>query len=132
MAPGDLLSVEQLTTVFDTVRGSTPAIADVTFSVNAGETLCLVGESGSGKSITALSIVKLLPSPARIASGRVVFDGRDLTALDERAMQKIRGARIGFVFQQAMTALTPVYPTVAGLPEVSATRRISRGFSLVW
>jgi ABC-type dipeptide/oligopeptide/nickel transport system ATPase component len=128
LAPGDLLSVERLTTVFEDAGGAAvPAIADVTFSVNAGETLCLVGQSGSGKSITALTIVKLLPPPARIASGRVMFEGRDLTVLDERAMQRVRGARIGFVFQQAMTALTPVFTIGNQIEETLSVHGIARG-----
>jgi oligopeptide/dipeptide ABC transporter ATP-binding protein len=78
-------------------------------SVAKGETLCLVGESGSGKSLTALSIMRLVQAPGRIASGQIMFEGRDLLTLSEREMQKIRGAEIGLVFQEPMTALNPVY-----------------------
>ena len=72
-----LLSVERLNTVFDLPAGVAPAVIDVTFHVNEGETLCLVGESGSGKSVTALSILRLVQRPGRIAGGRIVFKGRD-------------------------------------------------------
>ena len=75
----------------------------------AGETLCLVGESGSGKSLTALSIMRLVQPPGSIASGQIVFKGRDLLALSEREMQHVRGAEIGLVFQEPMTALNPVF-----------------------
>ena len=79
------------------------------FSVAKGETLCLVGESGSGKSLTALSIMRLVQSPGRIASGQVLFQGRNLLTLSERDMQQARGAEIGFIFQEPMTALNPVF-----------------------
>ena len=86
-----------------------PAVIDVSFGVAAGETLCLVGESGSGKSLTALSIMRLIQSPGRIASGDIEFKGTNLLTLSEREMQEIRGAQIGLVFQEPMTALNPVY-----------------------
>jgi peptide/nickel transport system ATP-binding protein len=104
-----LLSIEGLTTVFDLPDGPVAAVNDVSFEVRAGETLGLVGESGSGKSVTALSIVRLLVPPGRIASGRVVFAGRDLVPLSESAMREVRGAGIGFIFQEPMTALNPVF-----------------------
>src|SRR5262249_15130675 len=77
--------------------------------IRSGETLGLVGESGSGKSVTAMSIMRLVQRPGRIASGRVIFKGRDLLTLDEREMQKVRGADIALVFQEPMTALNPVF-----------------------
>src|SRR6266511_5399484 len=104
-----LLSVEHLTTVFDTSRGPVPAVDDVSFEIRAGETLGLVGESGSGKSVTALSIIRLVERPGRIAGGRLLFKGRDLLTLDERHMREIRGAEIALVFQEPMTALNPVF-----------------------
>ena len=82
-----LLSVEHLTTGFDIDGRFVPAVIDVSFDVDAGETLCLVGESGSGKSVTALSIMRLVQPPGRIAGGRIIFKGRDLLTLDEREMQ---------------------------------------------
>jgi oligopeptide/dipeptide ABC transporter ATP-binding protein len=107
--PGSLLSVSHLTTGFDQDGRFVPAVIDVSFSVAAGETLCLVGESGSGKSLTALSIMRLVEAPGRIATGDILFKGRDLLALSEREMQHVRGAEIGLVFQEPMTALNPVY-----------------------
>ena len=108
-AEGSLLTVEHLTTVFDTPKGPVPAVNDVSFEIRAGETLGLVGESGSGKSVTALSIMRLVQPPGRIASGRLLFNGRDLLMLDERAMQRVRGAQIALIFQEPMTALNPVF-----------------------
>jgi peptide/nickel transport system ATP-binding protein len=107
MAP--LLRVEHLTTVFDTNTGPVAAVDDVSFEIAAGETLGLVGESGSGKSVTALSILRLVQPPGRIAGGRVVFNGRDLLALGEREMETVRGAEIALIFQEPMTALNPVF-----------------------
>jgi len=104
-----LLRVDRLTTVFDTARGALAAVDDVSFDVRAGETLGLVGESGSGKSMTALSIMRLVQPPGRIAGGRVLFAGRDLLTLDDRQMQAIRGAEISLIFQEPMTALNPVF-----------------------
>src|SRR2546428_1966658 len=104
-----LLTVEHLTTVFDTATGPVPAVDDVSFEIRAGETLGLVGESGSGKSVTALSIMRLVQPPGRIARGSVRFKGRDLLSLSESAMRKVRGADIALIFQEPMTALNPVF-----------------------
>ena len=105
-----LLEVRGLTTAFMTGRGEVNAIEDVSFSLGAGEILGIVGESGSGKSVTALSIMGLLPSPpARVAAGEVRFEGRRLTGLSERQMQPIRGPGIGMIFQEPMTSLNPVF-----------------------
>ncbi len=126
-----LLSVEHLTTGFD-IRGRfAPAVIDVSFHVDAGETLCLVGESGSGKSVTALSIMRLVQPPGRIVSGRIAFKGRDLRELDERDMQKVRGAEIALIFQEPMTALNPVFTIGSQIEETlrvhgRATRRTAR------
>jgi oligopeptide/dipeptide ABC transporter ATP-binding protein len=84
------------------------AVDDVGFEIRRGETLGLVGESGCGKTLTALSIMRLLDPPTRIARGRIVFDGLDLTRLSEREMRGVRGAGIGLIFQEPMTALNPV------------------------
>ena len=104
-----LLKVEKLTTVFDTRAGAVAAVDDVSFEIRAGETLGLVGESGSGKSVTALSIMRLVQPPGRIASGHIEFKGRDLLKLDERRMREVRGAEISLIFQEPMTALNPVF-----------------------
>jgi peptide/nickel transport system ATP-binding protein len=104
-----LLDVQHLTTVFDVNGKALTAVDDVSFEVRKGETLGLVGESGCGKSLTALSILRLVQPPGRIACGRVLFRGQDLLTLPEREMRKVRGARIGLVFQEPMTALNPVF-----------------------
>src|SRR6516225_7463631 len=104
-----LLSVSGLTTVFDTASGPIAAVNAVSFETHPGETLGLVGESGSGKSVTALSIMRLVQPPGRLASGRVVFKGDDLLSVDDGAMQRIRGAEIALIFQEPMTALNPVF-----------------------
>jgi oligopeptide/dipeptide ABC transporter ATP-binding protein len=127
----ELLSVEHLTTVFDTAAGAVAAVDDVSFEVRAGETLGLVGESGSGKSVTALSILRLVQPPGRSAGGRVLFNGRDLMTLDEPAMQKVRGAEIALIFQEPMTALNPVFRIGDQIAEAllvhgRATRRDAR------
>ena len=126
-ASDSLLSVEHLSTVFDLAAGAASAVIDVSFHVDAGETLCLVGESGSGKSVTALSILRLVQRPGRIAGGRIVFKGRDLLELDERAMQKVRGAEIGLVFQEPMTALNPVFTIGNQIEETLMVHGIARG-----
>ena len=104
-----LLTVDRLTTVFDTTSGPVPAVDDVSFEIRTGETLGLVGESGSGKSVTALSIMRLVQPPGRIAKGRIVFKDRDLLTLDEHRMREVRGAEISLIFQEPMTALNPVF-----------------------
>jgi peptide/nickel transport system ATP-binding protein len=104
-----MLEVSRLTTVFDLTSGSAPAVDDVSFTVKAGETLGLVGESGSGKSVTALSIMRLVQPPGRIARGTITFKGRDLLTLDESQMREVRGAQISLIFQEPMTALNPVF-----------------------
>jgi oligopeptide/dipeptide ABC transporter ATP-binding protein len=104
-----MLDVAHLTTVFDLAAGPAPAVDDVSFEVRAGETLGLVGESGSGKSVTALSIMRLVQPPGRIAGGSIRFKGRDLSALSESEMRKVRGAEIALIFQEPMTALNPVF-----------------------
>jgi peptide/nickel transport system ATP-binding protein len=108
-----LLKVEHLTTTF----GSLVAVNDVSFEVRKGETLGLVGESGSGKSVTAFSVIRLVQEPGRIQGGRVLFQGRDLLALPEREMRHVRGAGIGFVFQEPMAALNPVMRVGAHIAE---------------
>jgi peptide/nickel transport system ATP-binding protein len=122
-----LLSVEGLTTVFDTETGPLVAVNDVSFEVGAGKTLCLVGESGSGKSVTALSILRLVSPPGRIAGGRVVFKDRDLLTLSEREMQRVRGGGIGLVFQEPSAALNPVFTIGSQIEETLAVHGIARG-----
>jgi peptide/nickel transport system ATP-binding protein len=105
------LAVDGLTTSFRVEGRWYDAIRDVSFSVARNETLALVGESGCGKSITALSIMGLVPKAnGRITAGRVLLDGRDLVPLDETQMEKIRGNAIAMIFQEPMTSLNPVLP----------------------
>ena len=104
-----LLDVKNLRTVFMTRQGVLPAVDDVSFRIEAGETVALVGESGCGKSVTAASIMRLLPDPpGRTVGGQVLFEGNDLLALGDREMRQIRGARIGMIFQEPMTSLNPL------------------------
>ena len=129
--PAPVLVVSGLTAGFDLGGLFVPAVRNISFHVNAGETLCLVGESGSGKSVTALSLIKLLPRPGRIASGSIRLSGRELAALGELEMQRVRGAEIGFVFQEPMTALNPVFTIGSQIEETlrahgSWTRRRAR------
>jgi len=102
-----LLDLQHLAVTFDAPR-NTRVVDDVSFTVAAGETLCLVGESGSGKSVTAFSILRLLQPPGQIVNGRILFEGQDLLTLSERNMRAVRGARISLIFQEPMTALNPV------------------------
>ncbi len=105
-----LLEVRGLTTAFMTGRGEVNAVEDVSFSLEEGEILGIVGESGSGKSVTALTVMDLLPRPpARIAAGEVTFNGQRLTGLSDREMQRIRGPGISMIFQEPMTSLNPVF-----------------------
>jgi oligopeptide/dipeptide ABC transporter ATP-binding protein len=126
-----LLAVDHLTAGFELNGRFVPAVVDVGFDVREGETLCLVGESGSGKSVTALSILRLVQPPGRIAGGRILFRGRDLMTLSEREMQHVRGAEIALIFQEPMTALNPVFTIGNQIEETlrihgRATRRDAR------
>ncbi len=122
-----LLSVENLSVVFRQGGRETLAADRVSFNIKKGETLALVGESGSGKSVTALSILKLLPYPAAShPSGRVLFKGRDLLALSEREIRAVRGDDITMVFQEPMTSLNPLHTIERQIAEVL---EIHRGLS---
>ena len=104
-----LLAVRDIKTHFFTVDGVTRAVDGVSFDVFPGETLGIVGESGCGKSVTALSIMRLLPpNLARTVAGNVTFENRDLVALDEAEMRQLRGNRLAMIFQEPMTSLNPV------------------------
>ena len=104
-----LLEIENLQTTFETRAGPVRAIDGVTLSVDRGETLALVGESGSGKSVTAYSILRLLPpGQGRITGGQVRFDGVDLVGQSEKALRTLRGSRIAMIFQEPLSALNPV------------------------
>src|SRR4051812_40752920 len=104
-----VLDVKNLKTVFFTNSGLFKAVDDISFTVKRGETLAIVGESGCGKSVTALSLMRLVPDPpGRIVGGSVTLEGTDLLALDEAEMRKVRGNRISMIFQEPMTSLNPV------------------------
>ena len=103
-----LLEVSGLTTRFRTDRGSVMAVDGVSFDVDAGETLAIVGESGSGKSVSALSLMRLIPNPpGEIVAGSVMFEGRDLMKISDAEMRAVRGDRIAMIFQEPMTSLNP-------------------------
>ena len=124
-----LLQVDDLETVFGR-EGRGPvarAVRGVSFGVRRGETLGIVGESGSGKSVTALSILRLIAAPGRIAGGRVTLDGQDLLSLPEKQMRDVRGARIAMVFQDPMTALNPTLTVGEQIIEtILAHQKVSR------
>jgi peptide/nickel transport system ATP-binding protein len=104
-----VLDVRGLKTVFFTNSGLFKAVDDVSFHVRRGETLAIVGESGCGKSVTALSVMRLVPDPpGRIVGGSIMLEATDLLTLDEHAMRQIRGNRISMIFQEPMTSLNPV------------------------
>jgi peptide/nickel transport system ATP-binding protein len=109
-----LLRIDGLTVAFP---GET-AVRDLSLAVEAGQTVAIVGESGSGKSMTALALMRLLPRSARIAGGSARFAGRDLMALDEGAMRRVRGREIAMIFQEPMTSLNPVHTIGAQVAEV--------------
>jgi oligopeptide transport system ATP-binding protein len=105
--PEPILSVSNLRTRFPTDRGTVTAVDGVSFDVAPGETLAIVGESGSGKSVTALSILRLVPAPGKVESGEVRLGDRDLMKLTEADMRAIRGDRIAMIFQEPMSSLNP-------------------------
>jgi len=135
-----LLAVRHLAAEFATEQGIARALDDISFELRPGETLGIVGESGCGKSVTALSILRLLPKPAgRIVDGEVRFAGQDLLRLSPDEMHNIRGNRIAMIFQEPMTALNPVYRIGHQLeealllhkPELDEKQRYSRCVSML-
>ena len=118
-----LLEIAGLSTSFATRAGVVRAVDNVSLSLQTGRVLGLVGESGCGKTITALSILNLVPPPGRITAGRILFEGRDLLALSAEEMRKVRGGRISMVFQEPMTALNPVFTVGNQISEVLTTHQ---------
>src|SRR6266571_6373247 len=119
LAEGPLLVVRDLSVAFRQGQRETLAVDRISFSVKKGETVALVGESGSGKSVTALSILKLLPYPAaRHPSGAIHFKGTDFLQLDERQMRRVRGDDISIVFQEPMTSLNPLHTIEKQIGEI--------------
>ena len=124
MMKNTILNVEELNVKFATDNGLVTAINDLSFHVKQQETLCIVGESGSGKSVSALSIMGLLPKPSGIISkGKIEFYGKDLVKYSESQMQKIRGNRISMIFQEPMTTLNPVYTIGSQISETLIKHR---------
>jgi len=123
-----LLEVRDLETVFALNGRHVHAVNHVSFAIDAGRVLGLVGESGCGKSMTALSLMRLVPAPGRVAGGRVLLDGRDLMAVSESEMRAVRGAGLAMIFQEPMTALNPVFTVGSQIAEaLRLHRRMSRG-----
>jgi oligopeptide/dipeptide ABC transporter ATP-binding protein len=118
-----LLAIEGLRVAFDTPRGTARAVDGVDFALARGETLCVVGESGCGKSVTALSIMGLVPVPPARVTGRILFEGRDLLTLSRRELADLRGDRLAMIFQEPMTSLNPAFTVGAQLGEVLVRHR---------
>jgi len=118
------LRVRDLAVVFQTDQGVARAVDHVSFGLDAGETLALVGESGCGKSVTALAVMRLVPTPpGRIVAGEIRFEGNNLLDLPEAAMRRIRGNDISMIFQEPMTSLNPVFRVGA---QIEAVLRLHR------
>ncbi|MEO6798118.1 MAG: ABC transporter ATP-binding protein [Candidatus Dormibacter sp.] len=125
MAP-PLLRVEDLRTQFFTSRGIVRAVDGVSFHVNRGETVAIVGESGSGKTITAFSILRLVPDPGRIVSGKIMFKDRDVVTMDDEEVREYRGNDVAMIFQDPMTSMNPVTKVGAQIEEaMTAHERFS-------
>jgi peptide/nickel transport system ATP-binding protein len=119
VTPEALLEIRDLKTHFRSDEGMVHAVDGVDLSIARGETLCVVGESGSGKTVTALSVLKLIPTPpGRIVGGQILWEGRDIVPLDAAGMNRVRAKEIAIVFQEPMTSLNPVYTVGDQLAEV--------------
>ena len=119
-----LLEIDDLSVAFRQEGRTQTAVDHVSLKVDKGETLAIVGESGSGKSVTALSVVKLLPYPAAShPSGRILFKGRDLLAMPERELQQVRGNDITMIFQEPMTSLNPLHVVEKQIGEILTLHR---------
>jgi oligopeptide/dipeptide ABC transporter ATP-binding protein len=122
-----LLQIEDLHTQFFTSRGVVRAVDGVSFHIDAGETLGVVGESGCGKSMTALSILRLVPDPGKIVSGRILFRGTDVLKMDDEAIKDFRGNDVSMIFQDPMTSLNPVTKIGAQIEEaMTAHKRFTK------
>jgi peptide/nickel transport system ATP-binding protein len=134
------LAVKHLAVAFDTDQGQVTAVDDVSFTLNSGRTLGIAGESGCGKSVTALSLMRLLPKPvSRIMGGQILYRGEDLLLLPPEQIHRIRGKRISMIFQEPMTALNPVHSVGRQMSEVfelhfkrmPANERTDKSLSLI-
>jgi oligopeptide/dipeptide ABC transporter ATP-binding protein len=122
MSMKELLRIENLRLYFDTEEGTVKALENVNLSVKEGEIVGVVGETGSGKSITAMSILKLIPTPpARMLSGKIWFDNQEISSFDEEKMREIRGKKIAMIFQEPMTSLNPTFTVGEQLCDVLMT-----------
>jgi len=122
-----VLAVDNLSTWFDTEQGALKAVDEVSFQLDAGDTLGIVGESGCGKTVLSLSIMRLVPTPpGRYVSGRIKLSGVDLLSLSEKEMRKVRGKAISMIFQEPMTSLNPVFRIGA---QISETIRLHQGYN---
>jgi peptide/nickel transport system ATP-binding protein len=113
-----LLKIDGLRTHFFTEAGIVKAVDNVSFDVREGESLGLVGESGSGKTVTALSVLQIVPKPGKIINGRIEFNGEDLLSKSEKEMQSIRGSKIAIIFQDPSSSLNPVYTVESQLRDI--------------
>ncbi len=123
----NILRIENLSTHFETARGTVKAVDGVDLHLNEGDTLGIAGESGCGKTVLALSVMRLIPRPpGRIVSGRILFEGQDLLGFPEEEMRRVRGKRISMIFQEPMTSLNPVFRIG---DQVAETLRLHEGLS---
>jgi oligopeptide/dipeptide ABC transporter ATP-binding protein len=129
-----LLEVKNLSINFNLQRGVLPAVRDLSFSLSEGETFGIVGESGCGKSVTAFSLLRLIPSPGEIAGGQLIFEGEDLLKRSAREMERIRGRKISMIFQEPMTSLNPSLTVGAQIREcyqvhMGHSKKVAREFT---
>lgn len=116
--PATILNIEGLKTYFYTEAGVVQAVDGISFDLRKGESLGLVGESGSGKTVTALSVLRIVPRPGRIVDGKIEFNGSDLLKKSEEEMRKLRGGDIAIIFQDPSSSLNPVYTVETQLSDV--------------
>ncbi len=126
MAGTDLVDVKDLSVVFGEGEAASRVVKNISFTIGKGETVALVGESGSGKTVSALSILRLLPNSASHPSGTILFEGKDLLKVDEAAMRSIRGRKISIIFQEPMTTLNPLHTIEKQVGEII---KLHRGLS---
>jgi peptide/nickel transport system ATP-binding protein/oligopeptide transport system ATP-binding protein len=125
--PEPLLVIEDLAISFPSPNGDALVVDGVSLTVGKGETVGVVGESGSGKSMTALSVLRLVPEPGRIARGKITLNGRELLPLPEKAMRSVRGGQVAMIFQDPMTSLNPVFPVGEQIAEAVRLHRNLKG-----